>query len=170
MAIQGKFILNGADIAPLTIYGVGTFMAFSGQQNYINKGGCAHIKSLGPTPPGNYYIVDRPWGRLGNMLRAAAADIALSIKRGTIVDHYEWFALYRDDGIIDDDTFYEGVARGNFRLHPGQISEGCITLVHRTDFYRIKTAILNQPQFYIPGTKIKAYGKIEVISNGTFCP
>lgn len=52
--------------------------------------------------------------------------------------------------------------QGNFRLHPGQVSEGCITLVHRTDFYRIKTAILNQPKFVIPGTKLNIMEKLRL--------
>ncbi|MBK0097520.1 DUF2778 domain-containing protein [Erwinia sp. S63] len=169
MALQGKFVLNGADIAPLTVYGVGTFMAFSGQESYINKGGCAHIPNKGPIPPGHYYVVDRPLGSLRNIARGIAADIGLSIYLRTVIDHFEWFALYRVDGTIDDKTFYQGVERGSFRLHPGQISEGCITLVHRTDFYRLKTAILNQPKLDIPGSKLKAYGKIEVISNDSTC-
>ena len=34
MALQGKFVINGADFSPLTFYGVGTFMAFSGNGDY----------------------------------------------------------------------------------------------------------------------------------------
>lgn len=30
MALQGKMIVNGTDYAPFTLYGVGVFMAFSG--------------------------------------------------------------------------------------------------------------------------------------------
>ncbi|MBK0033913.1 DUF2778 domain-containing protein [Erwinia sp. S43] len=170
MALQGKFILNGADIAPLTIYGVGTFMAFSGQQVYMNKGGCGHMSKLGPIPPGNYYIVDRPTGDWKNRVRAAGIDVYKSIKTLSIINHYEWFALFRADGSIDDTTFIEGVERGGFRLHPGSISEGCITLVHRTDFLRLREIILNTEKFDIPNSKLRAYGKIEVIANGTSCP
>jgi hypothetical protein len=170
MALQGKFILNTADIAPLTIYGVGTFMAFSGQQAYINKGACGHIPKLGPVPPGNYYIVDRPTGDWKNIARAAAIDVYKTATSGTLINHYEWFGLYRDDGAIDDATFINGIERGGFRLHPGRISEGCITLVHRTDFLRLRRAILNTPQFSIPNSKFKAYGKIEVIANASICP
>ncbi|WP_254367149.1 tlde1 domain-containing protein [Paraburkholderia sp. NMBU_R16] len=31
---------------------------------------------------------------------------------------HQWFALYRNDGVVDDYTFIDGVRRGNFRLHP----------------------------------------------------
>lgn len=34
------------------------------------------------------------------------------------VHHEDWFALYRDDGQIDDYTVINGVRRGNFRIHP----------------------------------------------------
>ncbi len=36
MALKGTLILNGADYAPLNIYGVGVFMAFSGNGAYRN--------------------------------------------------------------------------------------------------------------------------------------
>lgn len=170
MALQGKFVINGANYSPLTVYGVGTFMAFSGQGAYMNNGGCAHIPKLGPIPPGHYYIVDRPDGSWKNQVRAKAIDLYKSATSGYRVDHSEWFALYRADGMIDDTTFYQGVERGAFRLHPGRISEGCITLVHRTDFERLRAAILSSPQTPIPGSKLMAYGKIEVVSNGTTCP
>lgn len=42
-------------------------------------------------------------------------------------DRSVWFALYRDDGNIDDWTFIDHVERGHFRLHPAGcmgISEG----------------------------------------------
>ncbi len=42
MTLHGKFVNNDADFSPLTIYGVGTFMAFSGKGAYRNRGACAH--------------------------------------------------------------------------------------------------------------------------------
>ncbi|MCZ4059569.1 DUF2778 domain-containing protein [Pantoea sp. LMR881] len=62
MAIQGKFIINGAHYSPLSIYGVGTFLAFSGQGSCLNQSGCEHIPNVGPIPAGRYYIVDRSHG------------------------------------------------------------------------------------------------------------
>ena len=59
MTIQGKFIINGADYSPLTIYGVGTFMAFSGQGAYINKGACTHLPSVGPIPGSKLMLMEK---------------------------------------------------------------------------------------------------------------
>lgn len=85
----------------------------------------------------------------------------------------EWFALYRDDGKLDDYTRISGVRRGNFRLHPSGpagVSLGCITLQHRTDFLAIRQALLTTPQVKLSGG-LMSYGTIEVILNGnTPCP
>ncbi|QCT21472.1 DUF2778 domain-containing protein [Jejubacter calystegiae] len=54
MALQGKFIVNNAHFSPLMIYGVGTFMAFSGNQAYRNRGGCVAIPNNGLLPSGRY--------------------------------------------------------------------------------------------------------------------
>jgi RHS repeat-associated protein len=56
----------------------------------------------------------------------------------TILDHWEnhlgWFELWRDDAWFDDfTTGPDGVERGNFRLHPGTFSAGCITLPKDSD-------------------------------------
>jgi len=44
MALNGRFLLNGADIAPLTFPGVGTFMAFSGNGAYKNRDDVVNIR------------------------------------------------------------------------------------------------------------------------------
>lgn len=54
--------MNGADYAPFNLYGVGVFMAFSGNGIYRNKGACGAIKGDGPLPPGKYWIVERGSG------------------------------------------------------------------------------------------------------------
>lgn len=51
-------------------------------------------------------------------------------------------------GGIDDGTWINSVHRGLFRLHPGRISEGCITIPHNSDYARIKNALMNSS----PGT------------------
>ncbi|QCT21471.1 DUF2778 domain-containing protein [Jejubacter calystegiae] len=91
----------------------------------------------------------------------------------TPTDHSEWFALYRDDGMIDDHTWIRGVRRGNFRLHPiGPlgIPEGCITLQHHSDFQSIRTALLRTNKVPVRNTGLMAYGQIEVITHGDTCP
>jgi hypothetical protein len=112
-----SFELNGK---PMSDFKIGTmsFPAFSGLGQNANKRPLACVKGAGPIPPGMYFIVDREHGgRLGWL-------------RDLFNEHGEWFALYADDGQIDDEIFYDQVKRGNFRLHPkGSLgrSEGCIT-------------------------------------------
>lgn len=81
-------------------------------------------------------------------------------------DRSEWFALYRDDGAIDDVTYIQGVQRGHFRLHPmgpRGISEGCITLMQKRDFEKLSTYLRQHgATLPIPGTGMRAYGVIEV--------
>jgi hypothetical protein len=72
--------------------------------------------------------------------------------------------------MIDDQTFFNKVARGGFRLHPGSISEGCITLINRSDFEAIKNALCRAIPINVPGNDLKAYGIIEVITYGDTCP
>ncbi|GAB7535998.1 hypothetical protein BGC_22140 [Burkholderia sp. 3C] len=94
-------------------------------------------------------------------------------REGSAVDHGEWFALYRDDGLIDDFTWINGVQRGQFRLHPAGgrgISLGCITLPSRVDFQRIRTALRHTVQIPARTSGLRAYGTIEVITYGNTCP
>lgn len=117
MAYDGNFLVNNAALSPLTIFGLGTFNAFSGNDAYRNRGGCTAIPDNGPIPAGRYWIVDRPIGGIGSQLYTYAKDSVNTIA-GRPSDHREWFALYRDDGSIDDVTWIYGVERGQFRLHP----------------------------------------------------
>jgi Protein of unknown function (DUF2778) len=171
--IHGKLMLNGADYAPLNLYGVGVFMAFSGRGNYRNKGSCGAIAGDGPLPLGKYWVVDR---REGNWFTQKEVEAKDAINR--MIGRYEygrsdWFALWRDDWGIDDWTWIEGVKRGNFRLHPGTFSEGCITIAHPSDFGLIRNAFMKNPPFQLPCTRsLMARGYIEVVSNGysNTCP
>lgn len=74
MSLQGKFVVNGADFSPLLIYGVGTFMAYSGNAQYRNRAGCVGIPNNGPIPGGRYYIVKRPTGGWKGMIRTDLHD------------------------------------------------------------------------------------------------
>lgn len=87
--------------------------------------------------------------------------------------HSEWFALYRDDEMIDDVTWVNGVERGQFRLHPAGgkgISLGCITLPSRVDFLKIRMALLHTTTIAAGNSGFDAYGTIEVITYGNTCP
>ena len=169
MALYEKFIINNADYSPLIFPGLGTFLAFSGNDIYRNRGGCGMIINKGPLPAGHYYIVERPSGNWVNSVRSWAIDEIKSAFKYH-VDHSEWFALYRVDNTIDDSTFFRGVTRGGFRLQPGQVSEGCITLASQSDFNMLRNALLRTSRIPVPGTDLKAYGTIEVITYGDTCP
>lgn len=167
MALNGKFLLNGADIAPLSFPGVGIFMAFSGNGAYKNRGGCGKHPGDGPIPEGRYWIVGRGSGGPVSKIIAFFKDTYNKYHSGAEVARLEWFALYPNDWSIDDSTWIEGVKREHFRLHPGVLSDGCITLVSNADFRTLRNALINTPQIHVPCMKdLMAYGMIEVVSNG----
>ncbi|MEX5384188.1 DUF2778 domain-containing protein [Cronobacter muytjensii] len=171
MALFGKFTINNADFSPLLIYGVGTFMTFSGDSTYRNRGGCVALPDKGPLLPGRYLIVDRPQGGAGSRIRTQVIDAWNSVA-GVPSDHTQWFALYRADGLLDDYTWINEVKRGNFRLHPvgGQgLSLGCITLQHSSDFALIRDALLATNKV-VMGKGILTYGEIEVVAYESLCP
>ncbi|MEX0561757.1 DUF2778 domain-containing protein [Raoultella terrigena] len=173
MALQGTLILNGADYAPFNLYGVGVFMAFSGNGVYRNKGACGAVKGDGPLPPGKYWIVDRGAGRFFSGLKAKGQDTWNKIKHGAEFGRDEWFALYKDDWGIDDGTWINDVYRGLFRLHPGTLSEGCITIGHNSDFAQIRNALMNTSLIQVPCMRsLMARGWVEVVANGNTntCP
>lgn len=121
---------------------------------------------MGPIPPGKYWIVSRAEGGY----RSKAITWFKNVTTG--VRHQDWFALYRDDGAIDDYTWFRGVERGNFRLHPnGRFgkSDGCITLLNSSDFYMLRAALLRSPEVKVPGTSLMSFGCIEVINSEDTC-
>ncbi len=65
MAYTGKFLVNNEPLSPLIISGIGMFDAYSGDQQYRNRGGCTAVPNKGAIPAGRYWIVDRPTGGLG---------------------------------------------------------------------------------------------------------
>jgi len=170
MSLRGIFLVDDKPIAHLDIMGVGVFPAFSGNKMYRNRAGCTAILNNGPLPDGQYWIVDRPTGGIRSW--AWAADI-WNTALGSPTDRKEWFALYRDDGMIDDYTWVGEVQRGNFRLHPvgGEgVSYGCITLTNHADFQAIRLALLNTKTIPAGNSGLLAYGTIEVIARGKTCP
>ncbi|QIU92085.1 DUF2778 domain-containing protein [Yokenella regensburgei] len=173
MALNGTFILNGADYAPLTFPGIGIFMAFSGNGAYRNRGSFANVAKVGPLPAGKYWIVDRSEGGLRSKVIANSKDLFNKTFRHAEFGHSDWFALWRNDWNIDDRTWVEAVKRENFRLHPGSISDGCITLSSNSDFRRLRNALLNTTLINVPCmSNLKARGYIEVIgvNSHNVCP
>ncbi|WP_084152591.1 DUF2778 domain-containing protein [Burkholderia sp. A1] len=152
------FVLNGSRLSALVCDGR-IYSAFSGDRGHENKPSDTALPSLGPLPKGTYYIVDRQsGGRLGWLWDTAAAFLNNAHKDS-------WFALYRNDGVIDDWTYVNGVKRGGFRLHPvgrSAISEGCITLTSPAQFERLRAYLKSQTPKIIPGSTIRYYGTVEV--------
>jgi hypothetical protein len=147
-----SFVLNGALFTEFIYDGVHT-RAFSGNGPHRNNPASGNVPNDGSIPTGRYYIVDRQsGGTLGPIL-------------DWIADRDLWFALLRDDGSIDDSTFVDGVRRGEFRLHPKGprgISLGCITLEFRSEFDILRAYLLGQPVAYVPLTKTRTYGTVDV--------
>ena len=167
MAINGTMTLNGADYAPFNLIGVGIFMAHSGQGTYRNQGTCGAIQGAGPIPPGKYWIVDRGSGGFLSSLKAHVQDQWNKIRSGAEFGRDEWFALYKDDWGIDDGTWVDHVYRGLFRLHPGTVSEGCITIAHNSDYALIRNALMNTELIQVPCMRsLMARGCIEVVDGG----
>jgi hypothetical protein len=77
----------------------------------------------------------------------------------------EWFALYADDGTIDDQTFIHSVRRGEFRLHPlgpRRMSTGCVVLQYASEFALLRTHLRAAPPAYIASIGIRTYGTLSV--------
>ncbi|HBU6130012.1 MULTISPECIES: DUF2778 domain-containing protein [unclassified Enterobacter] len=156
--IHCTFRLNGNALSNLSCPGVGFFPAYSGNEgHHRNNPDSVAVKNIGPLPPGKYYIVERP-----RSIGTRVKDFFATKYTGS--DHSIWFALYRDDPSIDDVTFFEEVARGNFRLHPAGyegISNGCITLPSPAHFHILREALLRTPQTLVTAS-LSAYGTVQV--------
>lgn len=143
------FYLNSKDMSSIECGCGDKYDAFSGSGSAKNNPNESQDVDDGPIPPGRYYIVNRPsGGRLGFVDTWKGKD--------------EWFALYADDGSPNDYTATGIHLRGQFRLHPGTISKGCVTLPSKTDFEAIRERLMHTKQEYIPGTKVLYYGTITV--------
>ena len=62
--IQCTFYLNGNQLSNLSCPGIGFFPAYSGTGSSRNNANDIAIPSIGPLPPGVYYIVTRGTGGL----------------------------------------------------------------------------------------------------------
>jgi hypothetical protein len=147
-----RFTLNSQTYTALDTP-VGSLTAFSGNGPHRNNPRSANVADNGPIPPGMYHIVDRGSGGLVGAITSWA------------LGRDEWFALYRDEERIDDQTFVEGVRRGNFRLHPlgpRGISTGCIVLQYAAEFSRLRKYLVSQPKEYVEGTGYRTYGTVSV--------
>jgi hypothetical protein len=159
MAAYCTFLLNDADVSTLTLTDQvqgwprreRRFPAFSGSKGHFNQASSVELKDEGAIPLGVYYIVDR---NCGGFWRCTL---------GFFTGRTQWFALYRDDGWIDDATWVGAVRRGEFRLHGGTLSKGCITLTSPSDFDSLRDTLRQERPLPIPGTPGGlAYGTVLV--------
>lgn len=153
------FTLNRRPMSVLVCPGFGRVSAFSGNDSYINDPDFTNVLEAGAIPKGTYYIVDRESGGHLGWFWDGGRDFAANTHRA------DWFALYRDDGTIDDWTFIDGVQRSFFRLHPvGRFgeSDGCITLPSREQFGALRAYLKAQAPAFIAGTVTRYYGTVEV--------
>jgi len=157
--IRCTFHLNGGQLSTLSCPGIGFFSAYSGNKgSNRNNPDSTDIVRKGPLPPGKYYVVARDRGGM----RTRFNDMFKSLDSGS--DRDVWFALYREDSHVDDESFIEDVLRGAFRLHPAGRngnSDGCITLVSLTDYMILWRALIKSPPMLI-SSQIKAFGTIQV--------
>lgn len=129
------------------------YVAFSGDGENRNNPDSGSIANSGPIPVGSYYIVDRASGGIMGKFKDKK------------LQRDQWFALYRDDDSIDDETFVASVRRGEFRLHPlgpRRMSTGCIVLQFPEQFPDLRSYLLSQPAENIPNTGIRTYGVVDV--------
>lgn len=159
MPISCTYTLNHKSISEFACPSFGSVPAFSGRNQYTNDPGSTAVAKAGPLPAGSYFIIDRQSGGRFGWLWDRIEDLGARTTRS------EWFALYRNDDVIDDNTFINGIQRGNFRLHPvGRFgrSDGCITLLNVDQFNKLATYLRKQPKSRIPGTAIDYYGTVTV--------
>lgn len=150
--VECSFELNGKPMSLVKISRM-QFPAFSGLGVHANRREFACHASAGPIPPGVYYILDRQSGGLLGPLRDVFSNKS------------DWFALYAVDQKIDDEIFCNKVKRGSFRLHPKGslgISQGCITVDKRSDFNMLRAVLKTSSQITIPGSALRAYGRVTV--------
>ncbi len=145
-----SYMLNFSNTSTLECECGVSFPAFSGAEGAFNNPTLTDKEGYGPIPRGIYYIAEREsGGRLGSVYDFfSGAD--------------SWFALYRNDGVIDDTTKVNEVSRGQFRMHPGGRSEGCITLTSKNDFEKLSNLLKNTKTAFIPGTRITYFGTVKV--------
>lgn len=156
-------LFDGGKIAKLYCAGVGIFPVFSGLFPHTNRIGCARYQN-GPIPTGKYWIVDRPRGGLRSWLKEQEKHYR------TGNDYSSWFALYRQDGLIDDSSCIDETLRNSFRLHPLRpdgtgVSDGCVTFYNQNDFDMLRYALMRAHVTDIPIIHQKAYGEIEVLGD-----
>jgi len=134
-----------------------TFEVFSGIGKGRNNPKLANNENVGPIPKGKYFIVSRS---SSTKLKDIARDEYRRSVQGNDPD--DWFTLIPDDGDFDECMIVNGVKRCNFRLHPGTVSKGCVTMADPEGYRAIRDLLRRTEWGTIPKTNIQYYGTITV--------
>jgi len=131
--------------------------AFSGKGDATNNPASAGDKDSGPIPPGVYYIVDRVAGQ-------RIQDRARDAWRRTVNDSDpdKWFSLIPKGGDANGCVVVNGTKRCGFRLHPGDLSLGCVTVEDRNAYNMLWQRLTTTTTGTIAGTNTKYYGTVTV--------
>jgi len=114
--------------------GSGVFDVFSGLGEFKNNADY-YMEKNGPIPPGVYWIVERPDGGLRSWLKQKEKEW----RTGNSYD--DWFALYKDDGLINDRTivvFKSFVGCG----HPEELNDIHALITYHSPW---KSSLYNNP-------------------------
>lgn len=145
-----RFRLNNRPVSELIVDEIGWFPAFSGNESFRNNVAAQCLEGIGPIPLGKYYIFDRETGgRLGGLWDYFG-------------DKDDWFALYAIDNEIDDAAWCEKVSRGQFRLHHGGSSDGCITVIDGAQYKILHSMIKSHGATPVKSSNLPAYGTLEI--------
>jgi RHS repeat-associated protein len=115
--------------------------AFSGNGIYRNNPASEAVPDHGPIPAGQYYITEPyAYNFLGNI----------------------FFKLFpTEGGATDSKNLGGGIVRGEFRLHPGNTSNGCVT-IDAKKHQGMRNMLLDTQTQMIPGTKTPYFGILTV--------
>ena len=104
MTLHGRFVINDAHDSPLSFAGAGTFLAFSGDGIYRNRGACDMKPTAGPVPAGKYWIVNRPEGGLRSHVNAGVRDRYNQVMNGATFRHRRVNPAYSPIVVGSEDT------------------------------------------------------------------
>lgn len=151
--VECFFELNDKPMSALK-FGARSFDAYSGTDKHRNRRSSMCFLNIGPIPIGEYYIFDRQIGGNAPWFHNLFGS-----------DKSDWFALFAIDGKLDDEVLCNQIKRGEFRLHPegrSGVSRGCVTIKKYLDWLQVKSVLRASPPVAIPGTELKAYGRLRV--------
>ncbi|WP_194164682.1 hemagglutinin repeat-containing protein [Microvirga thermotolerans] len=155
-----EYELNGKERSELVCLDCGpggtrvTYPAFSGQGDAINDPTRVNVPFVGAVPPGAYYLVARESGGTLGWLKDAFRSLGGN-------DKNNWFTLVSAE-TLSGRVPVGDVTRDSIRLHPGSVSEGCITLCYMADFTQLRQQLLGGQPNFAPGSDKQVFGTIIV--------